>query len=75
MVNILELRAEMARKGYNQIKLAREIGIVRQTLARKIRNERFTTGEVEKIVQVLRITDPTRIFFAQGVTWEVTDKR
>lgn len=53
----------MARKGYTQRKLAKEIGISENTLSAKIKHGSFGTEEVQMIMRILDIKDPTPIFF------------
>ena len=64
MFNASELKAQIARRGYTQEKLAKEIGITPKTLGIKIKTGKFGTDEVTKIMQVLDISDPVPIFFA-----------
>lgn len=68
MFDVRELRAELARAGYTQKQLAKEIGTTEQTLVRKMRTGKFTTDEVNAITDILRIDDPRPIFFAKQVT-------
>lgn len=59
----LELRAQMVRKGYTQERLAKEMGITPKTLYLKMKNGKFGTDEVSRIMDVLCIKDPVPIFF------------
>lgn len=61
MVNTRELRAEMARAGYTQDSLAREIGMTPTTFGRKANNEgKFDIVEANIICTVLGVTDGAR---------------
>lgn len=59
-----EFKAQLARKGYTQQKLAEEIGISAKTMSLKVKTGKFGTDEVQKIMKVLDIKDPNPIFFA-----------
>lgn len=65
MLAINELRAAMARKEYSMNDLADILGVSRSTIYRRMRGEsEFTVTEVIKMIDVLNITDPERVFFA-----------
>lgn len=63
MFSMNELKAQMVRKGFTQEQLAREIGIAPKTLYLKMKSGKFGTDEVQEIMRVLEISDPTPIFF------------
>lgn len=69
MVNTRELKAEMARAGYTNESLAKEIGMTPTTFGRKANNEsKFDIIEANSICVVLGITDNARkslIFLAE----------
>lgn len=67
MFKINLLRAEMARLGYNQEKLASAMGITSKTLSEKLKNhpEKFTHKELTSIVEILDIKNPGEIFFGR----------
>lgn len=56
------LKAEIARAGMTQTKLAEEIGMSPQTLSKKIITGKIGLDDAEKIIRVLRIKDPVAIF-------------
>lgn len=60
-----ELRAEMARKGFSQSRLAKSIGVSTNTINQKIQSGKFTREEIERISEVLEV-EPTHIFLAKG---------
>ena len=61
-------RAELAKKGYTQQKLANEMKIAESTLIRKMKNDSFTMEEANKIIDILDIEKPEDIFFAKRDT-------
>lgn len=63
MFSAPELKAQMARRGYTQERLAREIGVTPKTLYLKMKSGKFGTDEVTQIMRVLDIQDPVPIFF------------
>lgn len=70
IVNLTELRVEILRKNISEKKLAKEIGISRQSLSYKLNNKRhLTLDNIEQIVKVLKLSPARRdeIFFADGV--------
>lgn len=58
-------RAALARRGYTQQKLAKEIEMAESTMVRKIKNDSFTIQEANKIIDILSIDNPEEIFFAE----------
>ena len=75
MLNVLEFKAAMVRKGYTQKMLAKQLGVTEKTISERIKNKRFGTEEIEKLIPLLDITDPMTIFFADTVTPEATDAK
>ena len=61
------LKAEMARKGITQKKLAAIVGISEKTFISKVKKGVFGTDEAQIIVDTLGIADPCSIFFASSV--------
>lgn len=71
MFNKYEFNAALARKGMKKVELARHLGIEYSTLYRKIEeNGKFTREEMAKIIDVLNIDDPMKIFFAEELVQE-----
>lgn len=63
------LKAQMALKGFNQVRLAGAIGISVAALGNKISGRSdFTRKEVGEIIRLLEIKDPMAIFFADEVS-------
>lgn len=65
MLSVEELRVAMLRKGYTQKQLAKEIGMSEQTLTRKLKKKKMGLDEADKIIEVLQIDNPAKIFFAE----------
>ena len=72
MLDVLEFKAAMVRKDYTQKELAKEIGLSEKTFGERLKNKRFGTEEIEKLIPLLDITDPMPIFFSGIVTSDVT---
>ena len=58
----------MARNGVTQQALAKEIGISEKTFISRMKRGAFGTDEAQVIIDVLKISDPASIFFANKVT-------
>lgn len=61
-------RAALAKAGYTQEQLAKALGIAESTLIRKVKNDAITMDEANKIIGILKIDDPSSVFFTQIVT-------
>ena len=72
MLNVLEFKAAMVRKGYTQKDLSEILGISTKTFCGRLKNKRFGTEEIEKLIPVLEIEDPMAIFFDGRVTFKDT---
>lgn len=48
----------MAREGVTKAQLARDLGIARSSVVRKIRTDHFTPREVRRICEILDLQDP-----------------
>lgn len=68
MYSAKELKAQMARRGFTQERLAKEIGISIKTLNLKIKSGNFKLSEVQAIANALDLEDLNPIFFAERVT-------
>ena len=62
------LRGEIARAGYTQTTLAEKLGITPKTLASKMKKGIFNSNEIDAMIDVLKIENPVRIFFAKKVS-------
>lgn len=66
MINTQKIKAKMTEKKITQVQLAKLIGIDPSTLNRKINNkngDNLTVKEVQKIINILDINNPTEYFF------------
>lgn len=72
MLNVLEFKAAMVRKGYTQKMLAEILGISEKTFTERIKTKRFGSDEIEKLIEVLEISNPMPIFFSNAVTFKDT---
>ena len=68
MLNTSELKAEMARNGYTQEKLAQELGITPRTFSNRLKTGDFGCKEIEIMIDLLNLKDPMSIFFSTKVT-------
>ena len=68
MVDTNALHAEIVRNGLTQAKVAEAIGICPDTFYRKMKNGTFDIKEAMSIVELLKITEPQKIFFAEKVS-------
>jgi len=72
MLNVLEFKAAMVRKGFTQKEIAQYLGISEKTFCNRIKNKRFGTDEIEKLIPLLEINNPMQIFFDGIVTYKDT---
>lgn len=68
MIDTNALRGKIYEKGYSQSKVAKEIGISPKTFYCKMSAGVFGSDEIERMIDLLDIKDPARIFFAKNVT-------
>ena len=69
------LRAEFARNGLSQKQVAQAIGMSEGTMIRKMKSGSFGTDEAQKMIDLLNISEPACVFFAQRVTSQVTNNQ
>lgn len=67
MVLTNEIRGKMVARGFTQKQLAEKLEISERTLANKLTKGVFTTTDVEKLIDILKIENPMEIFFAKKV--------
>lgn len=65
MIKTDELRGIIAKNGFSQSDIAREIGITPKTFYEKMKNGVFGSDEIQIMIDVLKISDPASIFFAK----------
>lgn len=70
MVDVNRLRGELVAKGYTQAEIAEKLGITSKTFAIRLKQKRFYTDEIDKMIEELDLNydDAARIFFTQKVT-------
>lgn len=68
MVNANELKAAIVRKGLTQKEVAKQLGMSERTLTNRLSRGIFGSDEIEKLMNILDISNPMPIFFAQPVT-------
>ena len=68
MVDANKLRGCIVANGKTQEEVARSIGITPKTFSMKMKKRVFGSDEIEKMIDLLGITDPMSIFFAKDVT-------
>ncbi len=65
-MNANALRAEFAKNGLTQARVARLIGVSESTFSRKMKKGTFGIDEANKMIDALQIENPSQIFFAQN---------
>ena len=64
MIWVDELRGIISKNGLSQAKVANAIGITPKTFYEKMAKGVFGSDEIEVMIRVLAIENPTEIFFA-----------
>lgn len=67
MVDTNKLRGKIAEKGLSQRDVAQALGISDATFYRKMKEKKFDSSEISKMINVLEIENPIEIFFAEFV--------
>lgn len=67
MVLTNEIKGKMVARGFTQKQLAKKLEMSERTLANKLTKGIFTTTDVEKLIDILKIENPMEIFFAKKV--------
>lgn len=65
MINTKELKAEIARNGLSQNKIAKQLGITPKTFYEKMKKGIFKSDEMEKMIEILNLKNPCEIFFTK----------
>lgn len=63
----------MVRKGFTQKELAQHLGISEKTFCSRIKNKRFETDEIERLIPLLEINNPMQIFFDSNIAYKVAE--
>ena len=64
MINTNLLKAEIVKNGLTQSEFCKKIGMAHSTFIRKMRLGILNTDEAEKMIEVLDIKNPEKIFFS-----------
>ena len=67
LLNRNALKAEMVRYGYTNASMAEKLGMSPRTFSTRL-NDGFGSDEMDILIDLLHIDNPTPIFFAQLVT-------
>lgn len=62
------LRGEIARAGFSQSSLAKQLGMSSKTFYAKMKKGVFDSNEIDEMISVLKIKNPVKIFFAKEVS-------
>lgn len=65
MIRVNELKGKLTAKGMTQKELADKLGITQNTLRAKMQKGVFGSDEIEKMMEIFDISDPSEIFFAK----------
>lgn len=68
MTDINLLKSEYVKRGLTQKEFCRLIKMPYSTFARRIRSGVFKSEEAERIIGVLGLKEPEKIFFAKQIT-------
>jgi DNA-binding XRE family transcriptional regulator len=63
MVDTLKLKGAIVTAGHTQESVAKAIGMTPKTFYLRMKNGVFGSDEIEKMIELLDITDPMPIFF------------
>ena len=64
MLDVKALKAEIVRNGYTQYDVAQAVGISPRTFTRRLQEKDFGIKEIEIMIELLKIKEPSDIFFA-----------
>lgn len=65
MIKTNELKGIIAKNGLTQKQVAEEIGITPKTFYEKMKKGIFGSDEIQKMIDILNISNPCEIFFAK----------
>ncbi len=74
MVDVDLLKRAIAGNGLTNRELAQKMGCSEATLYNKFRTGVFNSNEIEFLIEELHIQEPWKIFFAEVVAQQATDK-
>ena len=67
MINANKIRARIVELGMTQKEVAEKIGMSEKTFSVKMNNGKFGLDEADKMINVLKIEQPDKYFFADTV--------
>ncbi|NLY36924.1 MAG: DUF739 domain-containing protein [Tissierellia bacterium] len=65
MIKTNELKGIIVKNGYTQKQVAERIGITPKTFYEKMKRGVFGSDEIEIMIEMLNISNPSEIFFAK----------
>lgn len=68
MVDVLLLKSEIVRAGKTQKQVYEEMGMTKRQWDSRIKSKKFDSDEMYKIANILKLSNPMPIFFANKVT-------
>jgi hypothetical protein len=68
MIDTAALRGIIAEKGFSQRAIAQKLGMTDKTFYSKMNKKKFDSDEMNAMVRILEIKNPSEIFFARKVT-------
>lgn len=68
MINTNKLKGIIASKGFSMAKVACLLGITPKTFYEKMKKGVFNSNEMQQMIEILDIENPTEIFFAKNVS-------
>lgn len=69
MIDVNKLKGKFVEKGYDtQEKQANVIGMSTKTLQNKLKRGVFNSNEIFKMMEILKLDDPTPIFFVKNIS-------
>lgn len=75
MIDTNVLRGLIYQRNLSQRKLAQMLGMTEKTFYSKMSKGIFGSDEIEKMISILNIKRPERIFFVNLVTQKVTKRK
>ena len=74
MIDTLMLKAIIVSKEMTQQEVAKQMGITPKTFYSKMKKGVFGSDDMEKLIDILSIENPSDIFFAKKVASQVTNR-
>jgi len=65
LIKVNELKGIIAKNGYTQKQVAEGIGITPKTFYEKMKKGEFGSDEIQIMIEMLNIENPSEIFFAK----------